>query len=84
MRTTTKPVVLTIIFNVYRFPHSQPDLLRQWIANMHSVDFMPSQKAVVCSDHFSDECFNKTGQTTRLRQGAVPTIFTLHKHIVKV
>ena len=67
-----------------RFPHSQPDILKQWVINMHREGFNPSKKSVVCSDHFKEECFDRTGQTVRLRPHVVPTIFTLPKHLMKV
>jgi hypothetical protein len=67
-----------------RFPFSKPDLLKQWIVNIRRVDFYPSKKSVVCSDHFEDKWFDRTGQTVRLREGAVPTIFTLPAHLTKV
>lgn len=69
---------------LHRFPHSKPDLLMQWTANMHRKDFKPMKKSVVCSDHFEEKWFNRTGQTVRLRDGAVPTIFKLPEHLVKV
>jgi hypothetical protein len=72
------------IILLYRFPHSDPALLRQWIHNMHRTGYSPSKKAVVCSDHFEDSCFDRTGQTIRLRQGSIPTIFNLPSHLIKV
>lgn len=69
---------------VHRFPHSQPELLRQWVHNMHREGFVPSKKSVVCSDHFEASCFDRTGQTVRLRAGAVPTLFSLPDHLIKV
>ncbi|XP_018112004.1 THAP domain-containing protein 1 isoform X2 [Xenopus laevis] len=44
--------------------------------NMRRDKFKPSSKAVLCSDHFEEFCFDRTGQTIRLRTDAVPTVFT--------
>lgn len=51
---------------------------------MHRVGFVPSRKSVVCSDHFDDTCFDRTGQTVRLRAGSIPTNFKLPDHLHKV
>ena len=61
----------------FRFPHSNPELIKQWIANMHRAGFTCSRKSVLCSDHFEESCFDRTGQTIRLRSGSIPTIFNL-------
>ncbi|XP_063608661.1 THAP domain-containing protein 2-like [Penaeus indicus] len=37
----------------------------------------------VCSQHFEDSCFDKTGQTILLKQDAVPTIFAFPSHLIK-
>ncbi|XP_022254246.1 THAP domain-containing protein 2-like isoform X2 [Limulus polyphemus] len=54
-----------------------------WVARMRREKFKPSDKAVVCSDHFEEEYFDKTGQTVRLRPDAVPTVFNFPKHYQK-
>ncbi|XP_063311400.1 THAP domain-containing protein 1-like isoform X2 [Pelobates fuscus] len=59
----------------HRFPHGRPDILKRWVANMRRETFKPSLKAVLCSDHFEEYCFDRTGQTIRLRVDAVPTVF---------
>ena len=69
---------------VCRFPHSQPDVLKQWVVNMRRLHYTPSKKSVVCSEHFEEGCFDRTGQTVRLRPGSVPTIFSLPDHLTKV
>lgn len=69
---------------VSRFPHSNPDLLKRWVLNIRRENFVPTKKSVVCSDHFEEEWFDRTGQTVRLRSGALPTKFKLPDHLVKV
>ena len=38
-----------------------------WIVNMKRYKREPSKKPVLCSDHFEESCFDRTGQTTKLR-----------------
>ncbi|KAE8632293.1 hypothetical protein XENTR_v10001507 [Xenopus tropicalis] len=59
----------------HRFPHGRPEVLKKWVMNMRRDKFKPSSKAVLCSDHFEEFCFDRTGQTIRLRTDAVPTVF---------
>jgi len=70
--------------SVNRYPHSEPSLLNKWIANVKREQFAPSKKSVLCSDHFEEQWLDRTGQTIRLRDGAVPTIFCVTTHLVKV
>lgn len=67
----------------HRYPHSKPDLLRKWLLSIPSEDDWPSKYAIICSDHFTEECFDRTGQTIRLRENAVPTLFDLPPHLQK-
>ncbi|KAM5194719.1 THAP domain-containing protein 2-like isoform 2-T2 [Mantella aurantiaca] len=60
----------------HRFPHGRPEILKKWVMNMKRDTFKPSSKAVLCSDHFEEFCFDRTGQTIRLRVDAVPTVFS--------
>ncbi|XP_018407933.1 PREDICTED: THAP domain-containing protein 2-like [Nanorana parkeri] len=59
----------------HRFPHGRPEILKKWVMNMRRDTFKPSSTAVLCSDHFEEFCFDRTGQTIRLRVDAVPTFF---------
>nr|XP_054775546.1 THAP domain-containing protein 2-like [Lytechinus pictus] len=45
------------------------------MVNMKRASLNSSKSSVLRSDHFEDGCFDRTGQVTRLRQDAVPTMF---------
>jgi hypothetical protein len=68
----------------FRFPHRRLAVLKQWINNVRREGFKPSKTAVLCSEHFTPDCFDRTGQTVRLRQDVVPTLFSLPLHLHKV
>ncbi|XP_050725008.1 proline-rich protein 12-like isoform X2 [Eriocheir sinensis] len=55
------------------FPKN-PKMRQKWIPVTGRKNWMPGLRAVLCSDHFEEPCFDRTGQTTRLRFGAIPTI----------
>uniref|UniRef100_A0A672GPI3 THAP-type domain-containing protein n=1 Tax=Salarias fasciatus TaxID=181472 RepID=A0A672GPI3_SALFA len=57
-----------------RFPKSG-ELRRQWELALKRDDFVVNNRSLVCSDHFHKEDFDRTGQTVRLKAGAVPKIF---------
>uniref|UniRef100_A0A8C4WUU8 THAP-type domain-containing protein n=1 Tax=Eptatretus burgeri TaxID=7764 RepID=A0A8C4WUU8_EPTBU len=65
------------------FPFGRPSLLQQWMLNMKRDKWAPSKKAVLCSHHFEVACFDRSGQTTRLRTDAVPTIFNFAAQLRK-
>ena len=44
-------------------------------------DCQPSKYVVLCSDHFEDNVLYRAGQIVHLREGAVPTLFELPKHL---
>lgn len=66
----------------HRFPDKdkQKELHQIWLRNCRR-DRLPGKGSVLCSVHFSKECFDRTGQTVRLREGAVPTLFELPEHL---
>ncbi|XP_040079301.1 THAP domain-containing protein 1 B [Ixodes scapularis] len=57
----------------HSFPRSRPEIYQQWVTNVRRGTWQPSVNNVVCSDHFEEDCFDRTGQTVRLRADAIPT-----------
>ncbi|XP_032408870.1 THAP domain-containing protein 6-like [Xiphophorus hellerii] len=58
----------------HQFP-KDPGLRKAWILAFRRLDFKPSNKTVLCSDHFMQADFDRTGQTVRLREGVIPSVF---------
>uniref|UniRef100_A0A8C4R2W2 THAP-type domain-containing protein n=1 Tax=Eptatretus burgeri TaxID=7764 RepID=A0A8C4R2W2_EPTBU len=59
------------------FPRRSPNLLRQWILKVRRKKWVPSSRSVLCSDHFEESCFDRTGAVVRLKMDAVPTLFNI-------
>ncbi|XP_077552683.1 THAP domain-containing protein 1-like [Haemaphysalis longicornis] len=54
----------------------QDEALRSaWKRAVRRHNWKPKDGDRLCSAHFEAECFDRTGQTTRLRLGSVPTLF---------
>ncbi|KAM4045761.1 THAP domain-containing protein 2-like [Anomaloglossus baeobatrachus] len=66
----------------HRFP-SNPERRKQWLNLVNRENFSPSLHTFLCSKHFEESCFDRTGQTVRLRTNAVPTIFIYPGHMVE-
>ncbi|XP_076033984.1 THAP domain-containing protein 1-like isoform X1 [Oratosquilla oratoria] len=67
----------------HSFPRSKPEIMKRWIVNLRRDNYKPSKYAVLCSNHFEEHCFDRTGQTVRLRDNAVPTLFKFPAQLVK-
>ncbi|KAG7466476.1 hypothetical protein MATL_G00165130 [Megalops atlanticus] len=67
----------------HRFPLKHPERLKIWIRITQKDDWMPTPNSVLCSRHFKEDCFDRTGQTTRIREGAVPTIVLFPRYSKK-
>ncbi|CAG07219.1 unnamed protein product [Tetraodon nigroviridis] len=61
---------------VQRFPLYNPRKLKKWLANMKLKDWTPSRFSVLCINHFEEQYIDKSGKSVKLREDAVPTIFS--------
>lgn len=66
-----------------RFPKSH-ERRRQWEVALRRDGFVANDRSMVCSEHFRNQDFDRTGQTVRLKANAVPTIFNFPAHIQRV
>ncbi|XP_029006033.1 THAP domain-containing protein 2-like [Betta splendens] len=69
----------------HRFPKDKFKR-RAWTTALRRRNFVPNDRSVVCSCHFKTQDFDRTGQTTRLRAGVSPSVFTFSdtEHLSKV
>uniref|UniRef100_A0A3B3R017 THAP domain-containing protein 6-like n=1 Tax=Paramormyrops kingsleyae TaxID=1676925 RepID=A0A3B3R017_9TELE len=66
----------------HRFPNDK--VRRQaWTAALRRKGFEPQSRTVICSCHFKPEDFDRTGQTTRLKEGAIPSVFKFPDRLSK-
>ena len=66
-----------------RFPKKN-EIRIKWLVAMRREGFTPLATNTLCSEHFEEQCFDRTGQTVRLRDGSIPTLFTFPPHLQKV
>ncbi|KAE8283500.1 hypothetical protein D5F01_LYC18903 [Larimichthys crocea] len=60
----------------FKFPLYNPRKLKKWLNNMKWKDWTPSRFSVLCIDHFEEQYIDRTGKCVKLRENAVPTIFS--------
>ena len=66
-----------------RFPKNG-ERRRKWEVALRRDGFAATDTSLLCSEHFTSEDFDRTGQTVRLRDGVVPTIFNFPAHLQRV
>ncbi|XP_034236073.1 uncharacterized protein LOC117642227 isoform X4 [Thrips palmi] len=57
----------------HSFPSKNLDLRARWCMAVRGPGWAPSKFSKVCSKHFEERCFDRSGQTCRLRENAMPT-----------
>uniref|UniRef100_A0A3B3S7L7 THAP domain containing 3 n=1 Tax=Paramormyrops kingsleyae TaxID=1676925 RepID=A0A3B3S7L7_9TELE len=60
----------------FHFPLSKPSVLKEWLDNIGRGDFQPKKHTVICSHHFTPDCFSGLGNRRNLLWNAVPTLFS--------
>ncbi|KAK0144600.1 DNA transposase THAP9 [Merluccius polli] len=64
----------------HRFPKNG-ERRRKWEVALRRDGFAASDTSLLCSEHFRSEDFDRTGQTVRVKDGVVPTIFNFPAHL---
>ncbi|KAG8193866.1 hypothetical protein JTE90_011426 [Oedothorax gibbosus] len=60
----------------HRFPKKE-SLRAEWVKACRRKDWVPSKSSVLCSNHFSEDQFDRTSLScTRLRENAIPNHFS--------
>uniref|UniRef100_A0A667WM02 Si:ch73-130a3.4 n=1 Tax=Myripristis murdjan TaxID=586833 RepID=A0A667WM02_9TELE len=59
-------------------------LRRQWEVALRREDFVATETSKLCSEHFKPEDLDRTGQIVRLRDGAIPSVFSFPSHLQRV
>uniref|UniRef100_A0A665UPZ4 THAP domain-containing protein 6-like n=1 Tax=Echeneis naucrates TaxID=173247 RepID=A0A665UPZ4_ECHNA len=80
-RTETRPET----GRVHRLDQFPKDNIfrRQWELAVKRKGFVPSERSLLCSEHFQAEDFDRTGQIVRLRHGVKPSVFNFPSHFQK-
>ncbi|KAI2661442.1 THAP domain-containing protein 6 [Labeo rohita] len=61
------------------FPKSRER--RKWEVALRRDGFAATDRTLICSEHFKTEDFDRTGQTVRIKDGVVPSIFSFPAHL---
>ncbi|CAB1438453.1 unnamed protein product [Pleuronectes platessa] len=59
----------------YPFPLQDKPRLQRWVDNMRREEWAPSRHQCLCSEHFTEDCFDIRWGIRYLKSTAVPTVF---------
>ncbi|MEQ2313753.1 hypothetical protein AMECASPLE_005255 [Ameca splendens] len=59
----------------YPFPLQDKPRLQKWINNMRRGEWTPSRHQYLCSEHFTEDCFDIRWGIRYLKNTAIPTLF---------
>ncbi|XP_077050630.1 THAP domain-containing protein 6-like [Siphateles boraxobius] len=67
----------------HKFPKDK-DVRKKWEVALRREGFTASSSSVLCSQHFKEGDFDRTGQIVRLRDGVIPSIFSFSVHLQRL
>ncbi|XP_072292285.1 D-aminoacyl-tRNA deacylase 2 [Eucyclogobius newberryi] len=70
------PVERKLGLTFHNFPMDSPSLLARWLKAAGRPNWYPHLWSSVCSVHFTDDCFDRSGGREVLKADAVPTVKT--------
>ncbi|TMS03038.1 THAP domain-containing protein 5 [Larimichthys crocea] len=59
----------------YPFPLQDKPRLQKWVDNMKREEWTPSRHQYLCSEHFTEDCFDIRWGIRYLKNTAIPTVF---------
>ncbi|XP_028294570.1 uncharacterized protein LOC114456786 [Gouania willdenowi] len=68
------PVERGLGLTFHKFPLQNPPLLAQWLRTIGRPNWHPRLWSSVCSTHFTEDCFDRSGDKLVLRPDAIPTL----------
>ncbi|XP_062863244.1 uncharacterized protein LOC134325113 isoform X2 [Trichomycterus rosablanca] len=68
------PLERTLGLTFHRFPFDDPKRLNLWIRSVRRESWRPRPRSVVCSTHFTEDCFDHSEGSVRLKPHAIPTL----------
>ncbi|XP_029690930.1 THAP domain-containing protein 6-like [Takifugu rubripes] len=64
----------------HRFPKDK-DKRKKWELALRREGFTATESSVICSQHFKQDDFDRTGQVVRLKDGVIPSLFSFLVHL---
>lgn len=69
------PVERGLGLTFHNFPLGNTGLLAQWLKAVGRPHWHPRLRSSICSTHFTEDCFDRSGDKVVVRPDAVPTLF---------
>ncbi|XP_059209759.1 uncharacterized protein LOC131988624 [Centropristis striata] len=68
------PVERGLGLTFHQFPLDSQALLAQWLKAVGRPNWHPRLRSSICSTHFTEDCFDRSGDKVTIRPDAVPTL----------